>query len=188
VDKARVSAHLAPKLSIKWSEGESLLLRASRQKLAAGKSRIERAFECRRDCWRALAKPDGREIDLFDNEHAVHMLYIERGKVLGYQRMLPTTRPYLLSEVMPELCEGEHPVGAHTKLIIETSPTGLLRMVQLHFRLMQLGLPRTMEGQDIIAIIISFDSRTLARLYETRSTKKTVTVDNTAHGPALLHA
>ena len=63
--------------------------------------------------WRALAKPDGREIDQFDNEHAVHMLYIEHGTVLGYQRMLPTTRPHLLSEVMPELCEGEHPVGAH---------------------------------------------------------------------------
>ena len=61
----------------------------------------------------------------------MHMLYIERGKVLGYQRMLPTTRPYLLSEVMPELCEVEHPVGADipSKLIIETSPTWLLRMV-----------------------------------------------------------
>ena len=35
-----------------------------------------------------LAKPDGREIDQFDNKHAVHMLYIEQGKVLGYQRML----------------------------------------------------------------------------------------------------
>jgi len=36
------------------------------------------------------------------------MLYTERGKVLGYQRMLPTTHPYLLSEVMPGLGEGEH--------------------------------------------------------------------------------
>jgi acyl-homoserine lactone synthase len=123
--------------------------------------------------WRALAKPDGREIDQFDNEHAVHMLYIEHGMVLGYQRMLPTTRPHLLSEVMPELCEGEHPVGAHiwewtrfcvererrekgravcpitnmllaaavewgmecgiSKLIIETNPTWLLRMIQPSF-------------------------------------------------------
>jgi acyl-homoserine lactone synthase len=178
--------------------------------------------------WRALAKSDGREIDQFDNEHAVHMLYIEHGTVLGYQRMLPTTRPHLLSEVMPELCENEHPVGAHiwewtrfcveqsrrdkgravcpitnmllaaavewgmecgiSKLIIETNPTWLLRMIQLHFRLMQLGLPHTMQGQDIIAVIISFDSRTRARLQEMRGIKKKVTVDNTAHSPALLHA
>jgi acyl-homoserine lactone synthase len=42
--------------------------------------------------WTDLAKPDGREIDQFDDEHAVHMLYIDQGQVLGYQRMLPSTR------------------------------------------------------------------------------------------------
>jgi hypothetical protein len=46
----------------------------------------------------------------------------------------------------------------------------LLRMVQL----------------DIIAVIILFDSRTLARLQEMCGTKK-IMVDNTAHSPALLH-
>jgi acyl-homoserine lactone synthase len=63
--------------------------------------------------WTELAKPDGREIDQFDNKYAVHMLYIEHGEVLGYQRLLPSTRPHLLSEVMPQLCEVERPVGAH---------------------------------------------------------------------------
>ena len=63
--------------------------------------------------WSDLAKPDGREIDQFDNKHAVHMLYIEQGEVLGYQRFLPTTRPHLLSEMMRELCDVERPVGAH---------------------------------------------------------------------------
>jgi acyl-homoserine lactone synthase len=62
--------------------------------------------------WHNLAKPDGREIDQFDNKHAVHMLYIEHGEVLGYQRLLPTTRPHLLSDIMPELCEVERPIGA----------------------------------------------------------------------------
>jgi acyl-homoserine lactone synthase len=63
--------------------------------------------------WTELAKPDGREIDQFDNEHTVHMLYIEEGKVLGYQRMLPSTRPHLLSDITPELCDVERPVGSH---------------------------------------------------------------------------
>src|SRR4029453_16751283 len=49
----------------------------------------------------------------FDTKHAVHMLYVEDGRVLGYQRMLPSTRPHLLSDVMPELCEVERPVGSH---------------------------------------------------------------------------
>src|SRR5579884_4390120 len=61
--------------------------------------------------WTELAKQDGREVDQFDNKYAVHMLYVERGKVLGYQRMLPSTRPHLLSEISPQLCEGERPVG-----------------------------------------------------------------------------
>ena len=63
--------------------------------------------------WSELAKPDRREIDQFDNKHAVHLLYIENGQVLGYQRMLPSTRPHLLSEIMPQLCEVERPVGSH---------------------------------------------------------------------------
>jgi acyl-homoserine lactone synthase len=62
--------------------------------------------------WHNLAKPDGREIDQFDNKHAVHMLDIEHGEVRGYQRLLPSTRPHLLSEIMPELCEVERPIGA----------------------------------------------------------------------------
>jgi len=62
--------------------------------------------------WHNLAKPDGRETDQFDNKHAVHMLCIEHREVLGYQRLLPTTRPHLLSDIMPELCEVEQPIGA----------------------------------------------------------------------------
>jgi hypothetical protein len=50
VDKTTetVSAQLAPKLSIRGRKGESPLLRASRQSLTAGKSRIEIALERRR--------------------------------------------------------------------------------------------------------------------------------------------
>ena len=63
--------------------------------------------------WCTLADPDGRELDEFDNKNAVYMLCIDEGKVLGYQRLLPTTRPHLLSDVIPELCLSEPPVGAH---------------------------------------------------------------------------
>jgi acyl-homoserine lactone synthase len=61
--------------------------------------------------WTDLRRDDGLETDRFDDEHAVHMLYLEAGRVIGYQRMLPTTRPHLLSEVMPELCDGQRPIG-----------------------------------------------------------------------------
>jgi len=82
------------------------------------RAEMEQAFRLRHQVfvdemgWHDLAKPDGREIDQFDNKHAVHMLCIAHGKVLGYQRLLPTTRPHLLSDIMPELCEVERPIGA----------------------------------------------------------------------------
>jgi acyl-homoserine lactone synthase len=63
--------------------------------------------------WEELRQADGREIDQFDDAHAVHMLYLQDSKLLGYQRMLPSLRPHLLSEVLPDLCEVERPVGAH---------------------------------------------------------------------------
>jgi acyl-homoserine lactone synthase len=82
------------------------------------RAEMEQAFRLRHQVfvdemgWHDLAKPDGREIDQFDNKHAVHMLCIAHGEVLGYQRLLPTTRPHLLSDIMPELCEVERPIGA----------------------------------------------------------------------------
>jgi acyl-homoserine lactone synthase len=63
--------------------------------------------------WEDLRRADGREIDQFDDGRALHMLHIEDGRLLGYQRMLPSMRPHILSEVLPSLCEGDFPVGPH---------------------------------------------------------------------------
>ena len=64
--------------------------------------------------WTDLDRGDGREIDQFDTDAAVHMLYLnDDGVLLGYQRMLPSTKPHLLSDVLPDLCDGERPVGAN---------------------------------------------------------------------------
>lgn len=158
--------------------------------------------------WTDLHREDGLETDRFDDEHAVHMLYVEANRVIGYQRMLPTTRPHLLSDVMPELCEGERPVGpniwewtrycvepAHRErgrmlspvanallsgvvewglgtgvdtIVIEMNPLWLLRLVQLHFRVTPLGVPRLINGEETVAVTASFDRRALDRLHETR--------------------
>ncbi len=80
---------------------------------------MEQAFRLRHEVfveemgWEALRRRDGLEIDQFDSGQAVHMVYLEGSRVLGYQRMLPTTAPHLLSDVMPELCEGPRPQGEH---------------------------------------------------------------------------
>lgn len=80
-------------------------------------SEMEQAYRLRHQVfvnemgWKDIERQDGREIDQFDDQHAVHMLATDRGEVLGYQRMLPTTRPYLLTEVLPQLCDGPAPRG-----------------------------------------------------------------------------
>lgn len=175
--------------------------------------------------WKDLRKQDGREIDQFDDGRAVHMLYMRDGTVLGYQRMLPSTQPHLLSQILPELCEDEPPVGPHiwewtrycvepahrergralspvanallsgivewgsasgvNTIIIEMNPIWLLRLVQLHFRVRPLGLPRTIDGQDVVAVTASFDRRTQSRLEEMRGSKGSVLAHPIHHSRRL---
>jgi acyl homoserine lactone synthase len=48
--------------------------------------------------------PDGLEQDEFDTPHAVHVMAMTRGGTqVGYARLLPTTRPYLLETHFPQL-------------------------------------------------------------------------------------
>ena len=39
----------------------------------------------------------------------MHHICVRDNRVPGYQRMLPTVKPHLLSEVFPKLCEGPLP-------------------------------------------------------------------------------
>jgi N-acyl-L-homoserine lactone synthetase len=66
-------------------------------------------------------------------------------------------------------------------------PIWLLRLVQLHFRTMPLGLPRLIGGEDTIAVTATFDWRTLNRLREMRGTRKMVLAE-ALEKPVLLHA
>lgn len=89
------------------------------ENISAYQDKMEQAYRLRHNVfvdemgWEDLRKPDGREIDQFDDGRALHMLYIEDDRVLGYQRMLPSMRPHLLTEVLPHLCEDDFPVGPH---------------------------------------------------------------------------
>jgi N-acyl-L-homoserine lactone synthetase len=62
--------------------------------------------------WR-LPMVDGElEIDQFDGDFAVYLLALDdEGRHAGSLRLLPTTRPHLLSEVFPHLCERGVPRG-----------------------------------------------------------------------------
>lgn len=50
---------------------------------------------------------DGRETDEFDDEHNVYQLAAdERGAIIGGWRLRPTTLPYMMKDVFPQLLDG----------------------------------------------------------------------------------
>ena len=199
-----------------------MLLVVNSQNAHRHRKELDQAFRLRHRIfveekgWTDLRSEDGRETDRFDDEHAVHMLYITDDRVVGYQRMLPTIRPHILSDVLPELCEGEQPAGPDiwewtrycvepgyrergrklspvanallsgivewgletgvSTILIEMNPLWLLRLVQLHFRVVPLGIPRTIGGEETLAVAAIFDPRTLARLEEMRNSGKPASV------------
>src|ERR1700741_1515332 len=59
---------------------------------------------------------DGRfEIDQFDDDHAVYLILAEEGgRHLGSARLLPSTRPHILGDLFPHLCDGPVPVDRTT--------------------------------------------------------------------------
>jgi acyl homoserine lactone synthase len=57
-----------------------------------------------------LHAPDGLEQDQFDRPDTVYVVARDdEGEVCGCARLLPTTHPYLLSEVFPQLLNGAIP-------------------------------------------------------------------------------
>ena len=57
-----------------------------------------------------LHAPDGLEQDQFDRPDTIYVAARnDEGEVCGCARLLPTTHPYLLSEVFPQLLNGAPP-------------------------------------------------------------------------------
>jgi acyl-homoserine lactone synthase len=70
---------------------------------------LEQHFRLRHDIfvgerkWEALRRPDGREIDAFDDEDTIYLLALEDRRVVGGHRLYPTTKPSMMSEIFPHL-------------------------------------------------------------------------------------
>lgn len=53
--------------------------------------------------WKAVEREDGRDIDAYDRDDTVHLIAIDGARVVGGQRLTPTTTPHMLSEIFPDL-------------------------------------------------------------------------------------
>jgi acyl-homoserine lactone synthase len=72
---------------------------------------LEEYFRLRHDIyvdergWRDLARPDRREIDQFDTLQTIYLMAMERGRVVGSHRLVPTTHPTLMGDLFPQLAQ-----------------------------------------------------------------------------------
>ncbi len=62
--------------------------------------------------WGGLRRPDGLDVDDYDNEHAIYLLAIDADRVVGGQRLYPTLLPHMISEVFPHLVQSGIPQAA----------------------------------------------------------------------------
>ena len=73
--------------------------------------RLEGMFKLRHEVFKErlaweVGSVGGKERDMFDDLDPVYIVCEHQGEVLGSWRLLPTTGPYLLKDVFPELLHG----------------------------------------------------------------------------------
>ncbi len=73
--------------------------------------RLEGMFKLRHEVFKErldweVGSQNGRERDMFDDLDPVYIVCEDDGDVLGTWRLLPTTKPYMLKDVFPELLYG----------------------------------------------------------------------------------
>ena len=80
---------------------------------------LEQSYRVRYDLyvkgrgWKALDRPDGREIDQFDTNDAKYLIWADGEDVIGGARLVPTSKPHLMSDIFPQIVTlGEVPRDA----------------------------------------------------------------------------
>lgn len=63
--------------------------------------------------WKDLRQSGGLEIDAYDNDHAIYLLALDGGRLVGGQRLYPTLLPHMISEVFPHMANRGIPQASH---------------------------------------------------------------------------
>ena len=79
---------------------------------AAASGKLDGMFRLRHEVFKERLAWDvgsraGKERDIFDDLDPVYIVCEDEGEVLGSWRLLPTTGPYMLQDVFPELLHGQ---------------------------------------------------------------------------------
>jgi len=66
--------------------------------------------------WHDLEKPDGRDVDAYDNDRATYLVALDGGRVIGALRLYPTLLPHMISESFAHLVRGRDVLSGETIL------------------------------------------------------------------------
>ena len=94
--------------------------------------------------WDLPSRGSWLEVDEFDNEHAVYIMTVgQDGSHLGSVRLLPTTRPHMLSTLFADLCPAGAPTGKKvweiSRLVATPDGADGRNVLRVH-RLLALGI------------------------------------------------
>ena len=106
--------------------------------------------------WMALDRPDGREIDQFDNDDATYLLMLEGDRVIGGSRFVPTTKPHLMSEVFAFLAnvrgvQRGHNIVEWTRIFIIPEKRNAFNLKKMYLGVLEYCLD---EGFNAITIVM----------------------------------
>jgi acyl-homoserine lactone synthase len=101
-------------------KGHKMLHAVAHENRGLYQAQLEQAYKLRYEIfvkerkWKNLQRDDQREIDQFDTEDAIHLLALvgDDQHVVGGCRLLPTVKPYLLTDIFPQLCQRPIPRGS----------------------------------------------------------------------------
>jgi acyl-homoserine lactone synthase len=66
--------------------------------------------------WRDLERPDGRDVDAYDNKQATYLIALDDRRVIGGLRLYPTLLPHMISESFSHLVKGQNVLSGPTIL------------------------------------------------------------------------
>jgi acyl-homoserine lactone synthase len=66
--------------------------------------------------WHDLERPDGRDVDAYDNDQATYLVALDKGRVIGGLRLYPTLLPHMISESFGHLVRGRNVLSGSTIL------------------------------------------------------------------------
>ena len=113
--------------------------------------------------WEDLRRDSGLEHDQFDDDDTIHQICFSDGAIVGYQRLRPSLKPHLLSDVLGHFCRQPLPRGPDvwewSRFCLDTTKREMRPRSNEHFLTLCQGVVEWCLANDIRATTVAIDCR-----------------------------